>query len=260
MNVSMQDTFNLGWKLVSVLEGRAGPELLRTYHQERHRVAGQLIAFDKEWSKIMASPPKDPKRPKLGGVDPAELQAYFVKSGCYTAGVATQYPPLTVLTAQPTHQDLAKGFPIGMRFHSALVVRLADAKPMQLGHAARADAAWRLYAFADATGTRLRALADFLTGSEDSPIRRHTPSSADIDSVIDFRAVFQQAHRTLKVEELPALLLPRKGRFGIIDYEKAFCPDLKDGPDIFVARVVAADVFPPLFAGEVADLCAGMDL
>ena len=175
----------------------------------------------------MASPPKDPKRPKLGGVDPAELQAYFVKSACYTAGVATQYPPLTVLTAQPTHQDLAKGFPIGMRFHSALVVRLADAKPMQLGHAARADAAWRLYAFADASGTRLRALADFLTGSEDSPIRRHTPSRADIDSVIDFRAVFQQAHRTLKVEELPALLLPRKGRFGIIDYEMPSAPTSK---------------------------------
>ncbi len=238
MNVSMQDTFNLGWKLVSVLDGRAGPELLRTYHQERHRVAEQLIAFDKAWSKIMASPPKDPKRPELGGVDPAELQAYFVKSGRYTAGVATQYPPLTVLTAQPTHQALATGYPIGMRFHSAPVVRLADAKPMQLGHAARADAAWRLYAFADASGTRLRALADFLFESKDSPIRRHTPSAADIDSVIDFRAVFQQAHRTLKVEELPALLLPRKGRFGIVDYEKAFCPDLKDGPDIFVARGV----------------------
>jgi phenol 2-monooxygenase len=32
------------------------------------------------------------------------------------------------------------------------------------------------------------------------------------------------------------LLLPRKGRFGLIDYEKAFCPDLEHGPDIFVLR------------------------
>jgi len=38
MNVSMQDTFNLGWKLASVLDGRAGPELLRTYSAERHAV------------------------------------------------------------------------------------------------------------------------------------------------------------------------------------------------------------------------------
>ena len=236
MNVSMQDAFNLGWKLVSVLEGRAGPELLRTYGIERHAIAQGLIDFDKEWSKIMASPPKDPKRPELGGVDPAELQAYFVKSGRYTAGVATHYPSETVLTAKPTHQSLASGFTIGMRFHSAPVIRLADAKPMHLGHTARADAAWRLYAFADASGERLRALADFLADSSQSPIRRFTPAGADIDSVIDLRAIYQQGHRELAVDKLPPLLLPRKGRFGLIDYEKAFCPDLKNGPDIFTLR------------------------
>ena len=62
-------------------------------------------------------------------------------------------------------------------------------------------------------------------------VRRH-----DLDSVIDVRAVFQQGHRDLKVEELPSILLPRKGRFGLIDYEKAYCPDLKNGPDIFDLR------------------------
>ena len=238
MNVSMQDAFNLGWKLASVLEGRAGPELLRTYNVERHAIARQLIDFDKEWSKIMASPPKDPEHPELGGVDPQELQAYFVKSGRYTAGVATHYTPTTPLTAEATHQDLARGFTIGMRFHSAPVVRLADAKPVQLGHAARADGAWRLYAFADATGQRLRELMAFLAESPASPIRRFTPSGAevDIDSVIDVRAVFQQGHLALRVEELPSILLPRKGCFGLVDYEKAYCPDLKHGPDIFDLR------------------------
>ena len=238
MNVSMQDTFNLGWKLASVLEGRAKPELLRTYSAERHAIAQGLIDFDKEWSKIMASQPLDPGRPELGGLDPQELQAYFVRSGRYTAGVATHYAPTTVLTAAATHQGLAKGFTIGMRFHSAPVVRLADAKPVQLGHAARADGAWRIYAFADARGKRLRELAAFLAESPNSPIRRFTPTGADIDidSVIDVRAVFQQGHRDLKVEELPSMLLPRKGCFGLIDYEKAYCPDLKGGPDIFDLR------------------------
>src|SRR4029453_7730400 len=174
--------------------------------------------------------------PELGGVDPAELQAYFVKSGRYTAGVATHYPPSTVLTAGGTHQNLAKGFTIGMRFHSAPVVRVADAKPMQLGHVARADGAWRIYAFADASAQRLLALARFLIESPKSPIRRFTAKGAEIDSVIDVRAVFQQGHRDLKVEELPSILLPRKGRFGLIDYEKAFTPDLKNGPDIFDLR------------------------
>jgi phenol 2-monooxygenase (NADPH) len=236
MNVSMQDAFNLGWKLAAVLEGRAAPALLRTYSKERHAIAQQLIDFDKEWSKIMASQPLDPQRPELGGVDPAELQAYFVKSGRYTAGVATRYTPTTVLTAEATHQALAAGFPIGMRFHSAPVVRVADAKPMHLGHAARADGAWRLYAFADASGQRLRGLAAFLAGSPNSPTSRFTPQGADIDSVIDVRAVFQQPHRELKVEALPPMLLPRKGRFALIDYEKVFSADLRNGADIFDLR------------------------
>ncbi len=236
MNVSMQDAFNLGWKLASVLEGRASPELLHTYNTERHAVAQELIDFDKEWSKIMGSPPKNPARPELGGVDPAELQAYFVKSGRYTAGVATCYKPTTVLTAADTHQALAKGYPIGMRFHSVPVVRVVDAKPMQLGHAARADGAWRMYAFADASGQRLRELTSYLADSPQSPILRFTPAAASIDSVIDVLAVFQQGHRDIQVDQLPAVLLPRKGRFDLIDYEKVYSPDVKSGQDVFTLR------------------------
>ncbi|HWL01617.1 MAG TPA: FAD-dependent monooxygenase, partial [Microbacteriaceae bacterium] len=50
MNVGMQDGFNLGWKLASVIEGRAEASLLHTYSAERQRIAQILIDFDKEWS------------------------------------------------------------------------------------------------------------------------------------------------------------------------------------------------------------------
>jgi phenol 2-monooxygenase len=112
---------------------------------------------------------------------------------------------------------------------------------MQLGHVARADAAWRIYAFADATGRRLRQLADFLADSADSPIARFTPPGADIDSVIDVRAVFQRWHQQLRVDELPPILLPRKGRFGLIDYEKAYAADLRKGADVFDLRGIDRD-------------------
>ena len=36
---------------------------------------------------------------------------------------------------------------------------------------------------------------------------------------------------------MPAVLLPRKGKFGLIDYEKMFCPD-PDADDIFELRGV----------------------
>lgn len=46
MNVSMMDTYNLGWKIGSVLTGRAKPSILETYQSERHQIAVELIEFD----------------------------------------------------------------------------------------------------------------------------------------------------------------------------------------------------------------------
>jgi phenol 2-monooxygenase len=269
MNVSMQDTFNLGWKLAAVLEGRSPESLLHSYSAERQAIAHELIDFDKQWSAIMASPAKDPANPAAGGVDPAELQEYFVRWGRYTAGVATRYAPSS-LTGAATHQHLAKGFTIGMRFHSASVIRLADAKPVQLGHAARADGRWRLYAFADAAGpgdpaSRLRALCEHLEHSPDSPVRRYTPVGADVDSMLDVRAVFQQHHRDLALADLPSLLVPRKGRYGLVDYEKAFTPDSR-GDDIFDLRRIARDqgalvvVRPDQYVSHVLPLDAYAEL
>src|SRR5262249_30085967 len=56
------------------------------------------------------------------------------------------------------------------------------------------------------------------------------------DAVIDVRAVFQQDHRELAIEAMPSLLLPPKGRYGLHDYEKIFCQDLRSGHDIFAMR------------------------
>jgi len=57
MNVSMQDGFNLGWKLGYVLDGRSPESLLGTYSAERQVIAKNLIDFDKEWSSLMAMKP-----------------------------------------------------------------------------------------------------------------------------------------------------------------------------------------------------------
>jgi phenol 2-monooxygenase (NADPH) len=231
MNVSMQDGFNLGWKLASVLRKRAPPRLLHTYSAERQAIAKELIDFDREWAEILAS---------SKGFDAAETQTYFVRHGRYTAGTAAHYRP-SILTGEATYQHLANGLSIGMRFHSAPVIRVADARPVHLGHLVKADGRWRIFAFGGANdptapNAGIRALCDFLAEAQESPVTRYTPDGEDIDAVIDVVAVFQQGHRELAVEAMPALLLPRKGRYGLCDYEKVFCPDLKSGSDIFTVR------------------------
>jgi phenol 2-monooxygenase (NADPH) len=79
-------------------------------------------------------------------------------------------------------------------------------------------------------------LCEFLA-SPASPIERFTPAGAEPDSVIDVRAIFQQHHSDLAVDRMPSVLLPRKGKFGLVDYEKVFCPD-PNADDIFDLRRV----------------------
>ena len=255
MNVSMQDGFNLGWKLAAVLRGRAAPNLLHTYSAERQAIAKELIEFDREWAALLAS---------SKGSDPAETQSYFVKHGRYTAGTATRYRP-SILTGEPTWQQLAIGLPIGMRFHSAPVIRVADAKPLHLGHIVKADGRFRVFAFAGAGDTAgenfgIRALCGFLARSPESPVVKYTPPSADIDAVIDVRAIFQQSHHDIAVSALPELLLPQKGRYGLRDYEKTFSADRTAGNDIFALRGIDRGrgcivvVRPDQFVGHVLPL------
>jgi phenol 2-monooxygenase (NADPH) len=235
MNVSMQDGFNLGWKLASVLRKRNRPDLLHTYSAERQAIAKELIDFDREWAQVLSSAAKSP-----ADFDPKETQSYFVRHGRYTAGTATRYHP-SILTGEATWQHLAAGLTIGMRLHSAPVIRVADGKPIQLGHTVKADGRWRIFAFAGAEEpaaphSGIRGLCDFLGEASESPVRQFTPAGDDIDSVIDMRAVFQQSHHDLAIETMPDFLLPAKGRFKLRDYEKMFCADLRGGNDVFAMR------------------------
>jgi phenol 2-monooxygenase len=123
------------------------------------------------------------------------------------------------------------------------VLRLADARSLELIETMEADGRWRLFLFADrgdpaAPASRVKDLCDFLSASPQSPLRRHTPAGGDIDSVIDVRAVFQQQHRELKLETMPDLLVPAKGRLGLRDYEKLFCAAPRPKPDIFDLREI----------------------
>lgn len=73
MNVSMQDGFNIAWKLGHVLEGRSPESLLTTYSEERQVVAKNLIDFDKEWSTMMAKKPEDFEHP-------SDLEDFYVRT------------------------------------------------------------------------------------------------------------------------------------------------------------------------------------
>lgn len=233
MNVSMQDGFNLGWKLGHVLTGRSPEALLSTYSAERQPVAKELIDFDREWSALMARRPEDI-------LDPGELADYYLKTSEFPSGFMTQYPP-SIIVGTAAHQDLADGFPIGKRFRSALVTRVSDGNRVHLGHHATADGRWRIYAFADAAAAGdSSALADWaiwLSASPDSPLLRYTPEGTDVDSVFDVKVIWQQRFEDVDLAQMPATFLPKTGPLNLTDWEKAYAVDPND--DIFDARAIS---------------------
>ena len=261
MNVSMGDTFNLGWKLISVLTGRADPALLHSYSGERRAAAKGLVEFDHQWARVVGGLAEDDATAGL-----PRVAREFVNNLPFTCGLTIRYEP-GALTGPDTHQSLAAGFDVGKRFHSAPVVRLADAKPMQLGHCIEADARFRLFVFAPAgdagaPGGAVRTLCDWLEHDPASPLRRHCAPGEDVDAVIDTRAVFQQGFRELEWAAMPTLLRPKVGRYGLCDYEKVFCADLKRGVDIFDLRRIdrtagcVVIVRPDQYVGHVLPLPA----
>ena len=160
MNVSLQDGYNIGWKLASVLKGLSPPSLLETYVLERRKTAIDLINFDRYFSKLFSS---------TGKISPEEFQKGFVQSGKYTAGFTAKYDQSVITSGLDETARLAKNVMVGMRLPSAQVVRYCDSKPVQLMTSLKSDGRWRVMTFVGdlqlaqnqrnlaAVGTRIRS-------------------------------------------------------------------------------------------------------
>lgn len=155
MNLSLQDGYNIGWKLAAVLNRHASTDLLKTYNIEREKTASDLIEFDRELTKMFSS-----KETKQNEDAAKKFSEHFIKSARYTAGLTTTYDDSIITNAKGSTQDLAKNVTVGMRFPSAQVVRFSDARAMQIAKALQATGQWRLIVFAGdiLQGTSLKRL------------------------------------------------------------------------------------------------------
>ncbi|TQN70544.1 FAD-dependent monooxygenase terD [Colletotrichum shisoi] len=191
-NVSLQDGYNVGWKLTVVLRGRARPSVLETYEH---------------------------------GYSTEDFQEYFIKSGRYTAGLATRNEP-SLLVRTGADDDLARGVKPGMRFPSAHVVRFSDAKAMQLSRAIHADSRWYLVIFpGDAvqhrSNERLHKLADNL----EVILKWVTASGTDITSFLNPLPVLKSDRKTLDDKMIPSIFTPHAGKWKVKCLQNIFVDD-----------------------------------
>lgn len=241
MNVSMQDGFNIAWKLGQVATGRSSSELLRTYSAERQVTAKNLIDFDKEWSTLMATP-----QDQLP--DKAYLEDFYVKTAEFPAGFMTEYTE-SMITASTANQELAAGFPVGKRFKSARVNRVVDSYPLHLGHEAKADGRWRIYVFADGAtpGQETDAealngvpgLADWLESDPASPLVAYRRTGEDVDALVELKVIYQQPHTEFDFTDVPPVFRPFVGKYSL-EYLENIYAALPDD-DIFDTREISRD-------------------
>ena len=249
MNVSIQDTYNLGWKIAAVVKGIAKRSILKTYQTERRVIAQDLIAFDHKFSRLFSGRPAKDAADETG-ISVEELKEVFRKGIMFTAGLAVDYgaSPLVAKSGALAvdgdgittgfdadspgkvvgKQKLAMNIPLGKRFPSHRILNQSDARPWHLGHRLRSDGRFRVVVFAGnlSDSQQLQRVERF--GHEISRptsfLHRFTPSSTPIDSVIEVLTIHSAPRITIQLLDLPDIFHPFDPRRGW-DYEKVFVDD-----------------------------------
>ncbi|KAF1996781.1 hypothetical protein P154DRAFT_556118 [Amniculicola lignicola CBS 123094] len=215
MNVSLQDGYNIGWKLGQVLSHISPPLILQTYVSERSQTAKDLIDFDREFARRFSEKEERP------GV----FKEHFERSGMYMAGLTARYGDSKVVDGEG-NVGVAKGVVVGMRFPSAQVVRFCDCRAVQLLSALRSDGKWRVVVFGGDVGReedkgRLEKLAHHLEGLA----RKYTPPNQDIDSLIEPIPVLSSRFVDTEQGQIPDCFWPVTGKWKMRDLHKVYIDD-----------------------------------
>ncbi|KIW37175.1 uncharacterized protein PV06_10794 [Exophiala oligosperma] len=248
MNVSMQDTFNLGWKIANVVKGVSDRSILKTYQSERRKNAQDLIDFDHRFSRLFSGrPAKDVMDEE--GISMEEFKDAFVKGNLFASGIAVEYGA-SILVAKPgssTKQgdgtdvavhsglrvistpSLAPKIELGKRIPSFKVLNQSDARPSHLQELLRSNGRWRVVTFVgdirdSNQASKLKVLGDKLA-SPDSFLHRFTPPPpARYDDVFELLVVHNTPRRETTIFDFPPVWHPYDEVDGW-DYWKIFVDD-----------------------------------
>ncbi|KAK1525910.1 phenol hydroxylase [Colletotrichum costaricense] len=252
MNVSMQDTYNLGWKVALAAKGIAKRDILNTYQSERRRVAQDLIEFDHRFSRLFSGrPAKDVLDEE--GVSMEVFKDAFLKGNLFASGLSVDYGASNLVVkagdslkqgdgskvlksvASISEEDfkkkqaLATGLPVGMRFNSFKVLNQACARPWHFQEILKADGRFRVVLFAgNILDASQKARVDNFCVALDAPdnfLRKVTPAKAPIDSVIEVLTIHSAKRTdTELLRDFPDILHPFDSHTGW-DYNKVYVDD-----------------------------------
>ncbi|OQO07602.1 hypothetical protein B0A48_07299 [Cryoendolithus antarcticus] len=247
MNVSMQDSFNLGWKVASVLKGISSRSILKTYQSERRKIAQDLIEFDHKFSRLFSGRPAKDVMDEAG-INMEGFKEAFVKGNMFASGIAVDYGASTIV-AQPgdpanegdgtdvaisdpklrviSNQVLAPSIEVGKRIPSVKILSQADARPWHLQERLPSNGTWRVLVFAgDITQPqqkeRIERIGAAFSDTE-AFLTRYTGDK--FGSVIEVLAIHNAPRHSVTIFEFPEVFRNFDPVDGY-DYEKIFVDDV----------------------------------
>jgi phenol 2-monooxygenase len=240
MNVSMQDTYNLGWKIGLCARKVCPRSILGTYESERRQIANDLIDFDHRFSRLFSGRPAKDAADEAG-ISMTEFKRVFEKGNEFASGLSVDYGK-SILIAKPDETE-ANGtdtekaelgninkIKLGMRFPNFQVLNQADARPWPFQHLLKSDGRFRIILFGGnvLSPTQHSRIKDFCEAlsSPTSFLTRVTPTHAPIDSVIEILTLHSSPRTSVEFfTHFPELLHPFSEEKGW-DYNKIFVDDV----------------------------------
>ncbi|KAK5186075.1 hypothetical protein LTR44_002124 [Exophiala sp. CCFEE 6388] len=240
MNVSIQDSYNLGWKLAMVIKGLAKPELLDTYRDERHKVAETLLDLDQEMSQFFVQGPCDNSK---------NYDEFRKKFTPFLSGTGVIYGPSMIRAEDDNDEQvngdsgspaksgkskfrstksLARNILTGQRLNSHIVVNQADASPRHIHDFMKSTGPWRILIFpGDLTNPgqrkRLEAIAGHFSHQK-SIVCRHLKPNEPAEAAVEILTIHSAPRVEIELLDLPEVLHPYHEKLGY-DYWKVFASE-----------------------------------
>ena len=126
-NTSIQDAFNLAWKLAMVLKGQAGERLLDSYNDERAPVARQIVTRANQ--SIAEFGPIFEALGMGEGVDPVQMQKNLNARTEGTEAAESQRAAIRKAIAFKKYEFDAHGIEMNQRYRSGAVVTDGQIEP-----------------------------------------------------------------------------------------------------------------------------------
>ncbi|KAF3392599.1 hypothetical protein F1880_008898 [Penicillium rolfsii] len=226
MNMSMQDGFNIGWKVALVAGGVAQPSILATYDAERHRLAEMLLDFDRHWSGLFTDGEGESKTQNM--IKVVELFEDFADGRKSFYGASELVWKFDHDKGPPAAQNLIPG----ERFPPVKLRMQADGNLRWTTRLLESDGRFRVVILAGDMRTaqqkdRLDTLTQRLSGSTDHKeaiLHRYATIPGHFDSVIDVMAIHSAPWTEVEFFDFPDIFRPFDAVRGWV-YDKVWCDD-----------------------------------